>query len=404
MRNAMPADDSGDLLSAEDIAFGFVAGVLPEAGWPRPVGDPTTALSAAMRSALERAPCVIGFSGGRDSSLLLALAVQEARRAGLALPIPVTLEFDSENSRERDWQELVLSHLGLDDWVRLPQGADLDLVGPVAADGLLRHGLLYPGNAHMIVPLSAVARGGSVITGFAGDDVIGEWPFERIAAMVARRRSPRVADLRALARWAEPAGARSDRYASGRRWVQLPWLRPPHHRRAAQRIARDMAGSPRTWKARMRWLARRRMWPVSQRAMDLHAAQHGTRTYAPLLDRGFLAALGAAGGRLGIGDRTEVMRFLAAGLLPPSLVDRETKAEFSDSYFGPHTKRFAQEWDGRSGVDPDVVDADALRAMWLSDHPHGLSAALLQSAWLASHRSGATAPVTATVGPGDGER
>jgi hypothetical protein len=224
----MSADDSGDLLSADDVAFGFVAGVLPEASWSRVTDDPTSALTAAMRPALERAPCVIGFSGGRDSSLLLALAVHEARRAGLAPPIPVTLEFESENSQEREWQELVLSHLGVEDWVRLPQGAELDLVGPVARSGLLQHGLLYPGNAHMVVPLASVAPGGSVITGFAGDDVLGEWPFEQIAAMVARRRAPRRADLKALARWVEPASARSDRYASGRRWVQLPWLRATH--------------------------------------------------------------------------------------------------------------------------------------------------------------------------------
>jgi hypothetical protein len=98
------------------------------------------------------------------------------------------------------------------------------------------------------------------------------------------------------------------------------------------------------------------------------------------------------------------MRLLAAGLLPPSLVDRATKAEFSESYFGPQTTRFAQEWDGRSGIDADVVDADALRAVWLSDHPHGLSAALLQSAWLATYGSGAPAPISATAGAGDGDR
>ncbi len=393
MTSAMDGVDPAGALSATDVAYGFVAGSLPAAAQPaRSQGapaDPGGALGAALRPALERDPCVIGFSGGRDSSLLLALAVREARRERLALPIPVTLEFDGESSRESEWQELVVAHLGLDDWIRLPQGSDLDLVGPIAGDGLVRHGLTYPGNAHMVVPLAAVARSGSVVTGFAGDDVLGEWPFEGIAAMVARRRPPRPGDVKRLARWMAPAGVRADRYAAGRRWVRLPWLRPPHDRLAARMIAADMAGSPRTWSARMQWLGRRRMWPISQHAMDLHAAQHGVRTHAPLLDRAFLAALGAAGGRLGIGDRTAVMRLLAGDLLPPALVERETKAEFSESYFGLHTRRFARDWDGRSGIDPDIVDGDALRAMWLSDHPHGLSAALLQSAWLASRsRSG----------------
>jgi hypothetical protein len=330
--------------------------------------------------------------------------VREARRSGLALPVPVTLEFDGENSRESEWQELVLAHLGLRDWIRLPQGSDLDLVGPVAADGLRRHGLTYPGNAHMVVPLASVARGGSVVTGFAGDDVLGEWPFEGIAAMVARRRAPQTGDLKRLARWMAPASLRADRYATGRRWVRLSWLRPPHDRQAAEMIAADMAGSPRTWRGRMEWLGRRRMWPIAQRAMDLHAARHDARTYSPLLDRSFLAALGNAGGRLGIGDRTAVMRRLAGDLLPPALLERESKAEFSESYFGVHTRRFAQAWDGHSGIDENVVDGEALRAMWLSEHPHGLSAALLQSAWLATHRDAGTAPVAAASGAADGDR
>ena len=391
-------------LTTDDIASGFVAGTLPESGWSEAVEGPLRALATALRPALQRAPCVVGFSGGRDSSLLLAVAVREAQALGLPAPVPVTLEFDGDRSRETEWQELVLSHLGLSDWVRLPQAADLDLLGPIAGDGLRRHGVQYPGNAHMVAPLARIGRGGSVVTGFAGDDVLGEWPFEPIAALVARRRGPLRGDLKAFARWAAPPRVRAGRYARGRRWVQLPWLRPPHDRRLAEAIAFDMAGSPRTWIARMRWLARRRMWPISQRAMDLYAGDHDVRTYAPLLDRGFLASLGAAGGRLGIGDRTAVMRLLGAELLPPALIDRETKAEFSESYFGPHTKRFAQEWDGRDGIDPDVVDADALRAMWLSDRPHGLSAALLQSAWLAADRRASTTPIVAASGAGDGDR
>jgi asparagine synthase (glutamine-hydrolysing) len=104
----MDAVDPAAVLSATDVAYGFVPGALPQSDRPRNIGHPADALRAALRPALERAPCVIGFSGGRDSSLLLALAVHEARRHGLALPIAVTLEFDGEDSREREWQELVL--------------------------------------------------------------------------------------------------------------------------------------------------------------------------------------------------------------------------------------------------------------------------------------------------------
>jgi len=54
--------------------------------------------------------------------------------------------------------------------------------------------------------------------------------------------------------------------------------------------------------------------------------------------------------------------------------------------FTEHTREFAWQWDGR-GVDPDLVDPEALRANWLSDFPHAPSMALLQQAWLASQNS-----------------
>lgn len=389
-------------LTARDIAIGFVTGVFPEAPWPRSPSDPRAALAAAVRRGLERAPSVIGFSGGRDSSLLLAVAVREARTWGLPLPIPVTLEFDSERTREREWQELVLAHLGIEDWVRLPQSDELDLLGPVAVDGLRRHGVMYPGNAHMIVPLARLASGGSVMLGAGGDEVLGAWPFQDLAALLAARLPPRLHDLRRAAGWAAPSRLRAARYAQGVHWVQMPWLRSPFRAQAAQRIARDIAGSPRTWSERMRWNARRRLWAISDDASRRHAADHDVLVVSPLLDHGFLAGLGASGGRLGLGDRTAVTRMLADGMLPATLVERRTKAEFSEPYFGKHTKRFAREWDGRAGIDASVIDPDALRAEWLSDHPHGCSAALLQLTWLAADRR-STAAVAASTGNGDGD-
>jgi hypothetical protein len=44
-------------------------------------------LEELISPALERPPCVIGFSGGRDSSSLLALATHLARREGLPMPV-----------------------------------------------------------------------------------------------------------------------------------------------------------------------------------------------------------------------------------------------------------------------------------------------------------------------------
>jgi asparagine synthase (glutamine-hydrolysing) len=77
------------------------------------------AIEQVLTEALSRAPCVLSFSGGRDSSALLAAAVHVARREGLDLPIPATLVFpQSEDSNEDEWQAIVLRHLGVTEWDR----------------------------------------------------------------------------------------------------------------------------------------------------------------------------------------------------------------------------------------------------------------------------------------------
>jgi predicted phosphoadenosine phosphosulfate sulfurtransferase len=45
---------------------------------------------------LQRPRCVIGFSGGRDSSSLLALGTHLARREDLPMPVAFTFRYDSE--------------------------------------------------------------------------------------------------------------------------------------------------------------------------------------------------------------------------------------------------------------------------------------------------------------------
>ena len=102
---------------------------------------------------------MVAFSGGRDSCALLAVAVGLARREGIADPIPITLEFADAATIETGWQERALAHLGVEDRVRVAVADELDLVGPVAARGLRRHGLLYPANAHLVVPMARAARG-----------------------------------------------------------------------------------------------------------------------------------------------------------------------------------------------------------------------------------------------------
>lgn len=87
------------------------------------------ALEAAVLPALCRPPCLVVFSGGRDSSAVPAVA----RRSGLPDPMPATNRFrGSPATKETEWQELVVRHLGLTDWHVLDRDDELDVIGPVA--------------------------------------------------------------------------------------------------------------------------------------------------------------------------------------------------------------------------------------------------------------------------------
>jgi hypothetical protein len=84
--------------------------------------EPLAAFRAAVRAALERPPCLVSFSGGRDSSAAVAVAADVARGEGLPLPIPATALFlESAESDEFYWQEQVVRRLGLDEWLRVDE-------------------------------------------------------------------------------------------------------------------------------------------------------------------------------------------------------------------------------------------------------------------------------------------
>jgi asparagine synthetase B (glutamine-hydrolysing) len=369
--------------TALEIATGVLYGLLA-VDWPDAAAlTPVAALERALRSYLSRPPCVIAFSGGRDSAALLAVATALARREGLPEPVPVTLEFASESTREREWQERVLAALAVADWVRVPLDDELDLVGPIATTGLVEHGLLYPANVHTIVPLAAHASGGSVLTGYGGDDVFGNWSWQDLAGALRGRRPWRGRDARRVAHALAPRPVRSE-VLLRRQPLMLPWLRSEFRREAALTLARELSAEPRTWAARMAWTARRRAWRTTVQSMRVLADDHNAEVGSPFLDPGFLRALARAGGRWGWGDRTDTMRAVFSGLVPDEILARRSKAEFSEAFFARHTRRFAAEWDGRIGAGGELLDSEALRRVWRMRQPHFLSAMALQAAWLAS--------------------
>lgn len=79
------------------------------------------------------------------------------------------------------------------------------------------------------------------------------------------------------------------------------------------------------------------------------------------------------------------METLFGDLLPEAVTRRRDKASPVGVFFGRESRRFADSWDG-SGIEPALVDPDALRATWLEPVPDERAALLLQSAWLLESR------------------
>lgn len=345
--------------------------------------SPLNALEGSARAALRRPPCLVSFSGGRDSSLVLAIAVSVARREGLPLPIPVTVRVPHRPEvDESGWQETVVTHLSLEDWERLSFTDELDFVGPVATKVLRRHGILYPANTHLHWPLLERAAGGSLLTGLIGDDSIGGWWLGRLASVATRRNRPEPRDL---LRAGQVFAPRPVRRAVAQRRLTTPasWLRPEARARVINAYAAETAGEPARWDRRMHWLARRRYMAMGLRSYGLLAADCGVQIVHPLGEPSFLAAMARAGGWKGWGDRTATMLQLFSHLLPSSVLERESKATFGEVFWSTHSRAFASVWESENLYD-DLVDPRELKRVWQQDTPAPASAYLLQAAWLAA--------------------
>lgn len=373
-------------LRSLEIATGRVLGPCEEplALGPDPAETPIEALEQSLLPALLRTPCAISFTGGRDSSAVLATAVRLARREGLPPPVPVTLEFPGiPSADEREWQELVLRHLRLRDRVRIEvecEEGELDLLGPAARGLLERHGLLWPPNVLLAVKQAEWARGGAAVSGLEGDGLLGRWPWAGAVGLWSW--PPRVsrAGCGAAALAVAPRPLR-ERIALAR-MPKMPWLSARGEAELRALVAEELHSIPRTWSGWVSWWSNRRYVEMLRAAFGVLATENEVLAVHPLMEKRFLAALAKAGGRGGFGDRRGAMQALFGDLLPPEIVNRTTKAAtFTQLCWGPHSRAFVAEWDGR-GAGP-LVDAERLRAVWSDPAPDERSALLLQSVWLA---------------------
>lgn len=384
----------GPLDVAAGAPFGLDADAPPLPS-PRRGDTPRAALERAVLPALRRPPCLVSFSGGRDSSTVLALAAAVARREGLPLPVPATNRFpNAPLSHESEWQERVVAHLALEDWLRLEWEDELDVVGPIAARVLERHGLLFPFNGHFHVPLLEAARGGSLLTGVGGDEAFSPSQWALAYALLRRSRPPRRSDLRRLGYLAAPAPLRA--WALRRaRPLSLPWIKPAALAALERVWARTQASEPLRRRSQMAWWWRHRYLQMNLAGKRLLADDHDVTLVHPFADPGFLAVV-APVSEIGLA-RSSAMTALFGDLLPSDVLERTTKGRFDEAFWGRHSRALVRDWSGDL-VDPAVVDADALREVWGERLPPANSFSLLQSVWLAARAATSEADSNLSTG------
>ena len=367
-----------------EVATGWVYGMEP-ATQPDVVLTPRRALDNTIRPALANGPCFVTFSGGRDSSAVLAAATDLARREGFDLPVPVTRVYpDLPDTDESSWQRAVIEHLGITEWIRLEfRDGESDLLGEAARNGLRARGLIFPPALQSHELMFRQLRGGSLLTGEGGDAVLGTHRGAPFMLLRAGRRPSR-ALLGSAVMALMPRPVRRRRLAAlAAQSVQSRWLRPDALRSHASRVAADEVAEPLRYDVATWQVATRRSFATIAHNHAAVAAEYYIRASDPLLAPGFIAALARAGGAWGFSSRTSTMNALFGDVLPPAVIARRTKAWFNHAHTGEATREFARSWDG-TGVDHDLVDADRLRAVWLSDEPTMATGMLLHSAWLAT--------------------
>jgi hypothetical protein len=227
--------------------------------------------------------------------------------------------------------------------------------------------------------------GGSMLTGHGGDALFDPRRPTRLSDVSWNRSAPwRTAARLAVEQMPVPVRRAHLRHhlrspALGFRWR---WLRPPAREALIEHFANRFAEEPLSYSRFLSWKVG--VPNVALQTLDVLASEAGVRLVHPLLDDRFVASLAAFGWR-GPRDRTDAMHRLFADVLPAPVLDRVGKAEFGGALFSDPSRAFVDAWTG-DGVDPDLVDAEVLRAVWAEPEPASGTHLLVQSAWLAAQR------------------
>lgn len=377
-------------LSPLEVAMGLPttasAEALPQPEIPPPTSGARAVLREVLAQTLEAGPVFVAFSGGRDSSAVLAVAVSVARERGTALPVPVTYRYPGDgDADENEWQDMVLRHLGVTEHVVIDITDQQRILGPSARESMATRGLVWPASVNIDHEMLSRVRGGVLLTGEGGDELFSgrrSAPLARLRRTVRRRHRPRPGDVRAAVRTLLPQGAALRTEAERVQGTMAPWLRG-HAREEFVATVRDHQSEPVLWDRSIRVAAARPLARAVYHNLDLVARDYDVRLVHPLLEPAFVSAWIGDGGRLGVTGRTAAMRQLFDDVLPEQVLGRSSKAFFNASRFGAGERDFARHWDGR-GLELEHVDPDTLRETWLHAELIGRSDIPLMAAWMAS--------------------
>jgi asparagine synthase (glutamine-hydrolysing) len=355
---------------------------------PREARSLADALVATVGAAIDRTSpdrVFVEFSGGCDSSLVLCAAVRACAERAIDPPVPVTLRYPKlPETDESEAQDFLVAHLGLAEWQVIEIDDEVDMLGPAARPWLQSHGPVFPPLLLGRARAYRDCRGGLVLNGEGGDEILGPRRIAAPAPAFAALRRGSVPARDAVRSLAEllpvgTTGARVDRL-----FGIAPWLTAQARTELTPHLRRDLAPEPLDI-ANALWAHRERRLVVSiQQSVAWFVRCLGARAASPLLDPAFIASIPRHVRRRDVRDRTTVLERHFADLLPRPIRTRRSKSNFVRAYFGRHSREFAEAWPGE-GVDPRLVDVDVLRAEWRKERPSGLSMALLQQAWLTAH-------------------
>jgi asparagine synthase (glutamine-hydrolysing) len=220
---------------------------------------------------------------------------------------------------------------------------------------------------HLHLPIVDLAVGGSLLTGWGGDQVLLGWPRPRRPAGRARSLIPTglVAPLQQ------------------QRHDPFPWLRGRMSRRLIAARRRARRAEPSTIDKRIDFHTRRRDLHLACAGLAAIATDGDVQVIHPFIDFGFTAALSRrTRGRRDL-SRSDLLRDISAGQFPDAATAERPKAYFLQVFLRAATRAFAENWTG-TGADESIVNPGALQAAWQQWPIPGATAGLVQQLWLHS--------------------